>query len=425
MRRFPLILLMCCFTACANAQYKAKAVVFTNAAPYPEADLLQIAALKPGDSFSKADLEAAAGRLMSTGYFDEVLPAVDGPFKAIDVRFTLKPIAPALLLPVGLENFVWFTAEELAALRTSIPLLALGVPEAGDQTDRVQTALQQMLATKGVAGTVSHDNIVPGSSHSKRAIEYRVESAHIQLIVHLGGVTQDMVPTVKTALAQAQRVAFNEGVAGHNTNDVLLTPYFDAGDLDAKLTNESRTTAAPGDSAPKIDLTATVVSGGPYTVSSIIFADTPLLSASAFARTQKLKAGDLASRKLLYATLDPITHIYRQAAYLDAVVDAEPVLDPALHQVAYTISVLPGEQYRLKSIAVKGLPADLRPDFDRTFPLKTGDLYNETAVAKYLISHPEIKPLAPYTGQFRATADPATHLVELDVQFQTNSITVH
>lgn len=407
-----------------SAQFIAKTVRFPSARPYPEADLLSIAALKPGDRFSKADLEAAAGRLMATGYFDEVLPTVEGPFKAIDVRFALKPIAPGLLLPVGFENFVWFTADELAAFRKSIPLLALGVPEAGDQTDRVQAALQQMLVAKAIPGTVSHQNVAPGTGHPFRAVEYSIDGTHIQLAVHLSGVTPDMVATVKVALARAQRVPLNEGNVGPTTDDLLLTPYFDAGDLDAKLVNESRTTAAPTDTSPKIDLTATVVAGSPYKVSSISFAGAPLYSAEAFAKSQKLKPGDVASRKLLYDTLGPITKTYRDAAYLDVVVDAAPVLDPASHTVAYSVTVTPGEQYRLKSIAVKGLPDSLMPDFNRTFPLKNGDLYNETAVAKYLVSHPEIKPLAPYTGLFTATADPATHLVDLAIQFQSNSIIV-
>ena len=407
------------------AQYKAKAIVFNNAAPYPEADLLTIAALKPGDSFSKGDLEAAAARLMGTGYFDEVLPSMDGPFKSIEVRFKLKPIAPSLRLAAGFENFVWFSPEELAAFRKSVPLLPFGVPEAGDQTERVQAALQQLLAGKSVPGTVTHQNFAPSTSHPQRAIEYRIEPAPVQVVVHLGGVTPDMVPAVKVALAQAQRAAFNEGIAGTTTDDLLLTPYFDAGDLDAHLTNETRTTAAPGEPQPKIDLTATVIPGSPYKVASLNFTPTPLVSAEAFAKTQKLHAGDLASRKMLYATLAPVTKAYRDTAYLDVLVDAAPVIDADAHAVAYTVAVTPGEQYRLKSIDVKGLPEGLRPDFDRTFPLKIGDLYNESAVASYLVKHPEIKPLAPYTGIFTASADPATHLVDLFVQFQTNSITVH
>ncbi len=424
MRPLPIVALLCCLAASASAQYKAKAINFTNAAPYPEADLLAIATLKPGDSFSKADLEAAAGRLMATGYFDEVLPTVDGPFKAIDVHFALKPIAPALLMPVGLENFVWFTVEELASFRASIPLLPLGVPEAGDQTDRVQAALQQLLTTKGISGKVSHQNIAPGTGHPLRVVEYRVDPNRVQVVVHLGGVSPDMVPEVKLALAQAQRAQFNEG-AGVTTNDRVLTPYFDAGFLDAKLVNESRTTAAPADAAPKIDLTATVIPGSSYKVASLTFAGTPLYRADEFAAAQKLKPGDVASRKLLYASLVPVTKKYRDSGYIDVVVDAQPVLDPANHTAAYSVMVAPGEQYRLRSISVKGLPESLKPDFDRTFPLKAGDLYNETAVAKYLVSHPEIKPLAPYTGAFAATADPATHLVDLAVQFQNNSITVH
>ena len=417
--RTTLTLLSLTCTPFLQAQFTAKTVVFTNAAPYSEADLRTLAALKPGDRFSKTDLEAAAARLMITGYFDEVLPVVDGPFKAVSVVFKLKPTP--VLLPAGLENFVWFTPEELDAFRHSLPLLVFGVPEAGDQADRVQAALQQMLDAKSIPGKVTHDIVAPGTGRPQRVVEYRVEPAHVQLVIHFGGATPDMVPAVKAALALAQRSQFNEGLAGNTTNDILLTPYLDAGYVEAKLTKESRTSAAATEAAPKIDLTVTVVPGAPYKVASITFAGTPLVSAEAFAKTQRLHPGDIASRKLLYASLLPITQVYREAAYLDSLVDAAPVLDPATHTVAFTVVVSPGEQYRLKSITVQGLPEDIRPDFDRTFPIKFGDLYNETAVFKYLVSHPDIKALAPYTGTFKALADPATHLVELSIKFVTNS----
>jgi outer membrane protein insertion porin family len=420
---FRTLAVLLCLTVAASAQFKARSVVFTNAAPYPEQDLLTLAALKPGDSFTKPDLEAAAARLMATGYFDEVLPSLDGPFKAIEVRFKLKPLAPELLQPAGLENFVWFTPEELAAFRKSIPLLPFGIPEAGDQPQRVQAALQQMLAAKLIPGTVSFQPIPPHPGQPRRVLEFRVEPAHILLVVHLGGVTPDMVPAVKLALAQAQRAPFNEGIAGHTTDEILLSPYLDAGNLDAHLENESRTTAS--EPSAHIDLTATVIPGALYKVSALTFSPTPLLGAEAFAKIQKLHPGDPASRKLLLATLAPITSTYRNAAYLDVYVDATPVRDPATHTVAYTVTISPGEQYHLRSINMKGLPPDLRPDFDRTFPLKAGDLYNETAVLKYLVSHPEVKALAPYAGTFTAAADPATHQVDLAIQFITNGVNVH
>ena len=59
---------------------------------------------------------------------------------------------------------------------------------------------------------------------------------------------------------------------------------------------------------------------------------------------------------------------------MDVIAEATPVLDPATHQVAYTVTVKPGEQYRVHQVTAENLDPAAQADFDRGFLMKAGEL---------------------------------------------------
>ncbi len=424
MRPFRALPLLLCLAALpASAQYIVKKVVFIGAEPYEDADLQAIAALPAGTALTKADMKTATQRLVDTGYFDDVQNTLDGPFKAVEVRFKVKPTDQSRLMHAGFENIVWLQPEELAtALAAKLPLFAHGLPEAGQTQARVDTALAEILAAKGVTATVSHAIVEPSTGHPLRVVEYKVEDPGVYLHgAHLSGVATEMVPAIRTALTRANGSRYNEGRAGLTSSERLLQPYLDTGYIDAHLDHLTRA-VVPGTDARRVqvDITAAVVAGDQYHVSALTFPGTPLVSPEAFAKTVKLKPGDLASRSSLHSSLAPVTSAYHGQGYMDAVVDATPVEDAATHQVAYTVTVIPGEQYKLRNIAVKGLTPELTAQFNSMFQLHSGDIYSETAVTTFFKQHIASPPFQGYGGAYDAVADPDTHLLDLTMTFFHN-----
>ena len=102
---------------------------------------------------------------------------------------------------------------------------------------------------------------------------------------------------------------------------------------------------------------------------------------------------------------------------MDVVIKTTPATDMATHQVAYTVTVVPGEQYRMHEITVNGLDPEARKDFDRGFLMKAGELYSPEYVATFIKKNTALQALAPYSGSFKAYADPNTHTVDLVVTF--------
>src|SRR5580698_1544322 len=116
MLRFSLtaaVLLLASVPACA--QYTSGKIIFKNPGKRSQADLESAAGIHSGQKVSTANLQAAAQRLIDTGYFDDVGVGVEGPSGALAVTFTLKPLDPQHLSATGFENFVWLTPEELTA----------------------------------------------------------------------------------------------------------------------------------------------------------------------------------------------------------------------------------------------------------------------------------------------------------------------
>jgi outer membrane protein assembly factor BamA len=404
--------------AAADLTYTAAQIVFNHPGPYTQAQLETAAGMHAGTRFKADDLGAAAQSLIDTGFFAKVGATLSGDVNKANVIFDVEPIDRAQMPHVGFENFVWLTHAELEdALHTKSPLFLDYLPEGSPLEDGFNAALTDALAAKGITAHVTHATVEPTPLHPERVIEFRIVSPHIGVAnVKLDGVSPDLAPLIQKSVNAAVRAGYNQGLAGETTEDRILAPLLDAGYLQASLTNVSLSPTLSGDAASVV-LSATLSPGEIYRVSSITFAGTPLLSAESFTASEKLHPGDIASRALLFQTLAPLDAAYRRQGYMDVIAEATPVLDPATHQVAYTVSVKPGEQYRVHQVTAENLDPAAQADFDRGFLMKAGELYNPEYVAGFLKNNTALKALLGYSATFKAYADPNTHTVDLVLTF--------
>ena len=398
-------------------------VAFRNAGSLAQADLESVAAFHAGEKVSIADIQKAAQRLMDTGFFADVTVDSSGPPTEPAIVFVLKPLPPAGMLPVSFENFVWLTSDELrSVVHQAFPLFQNELPEDSNQLDTIATALEAALAAKGVAEPrVSHEQIQPTTARPVRGIGFRV--CHPAVVI--GTVTLAGVAPLATEEARLEaklrNAPFAEGDAADATENFLLQPYFDAGFLDAKLAGFDVKLGPAAADRVRVDVAAEVQHGEAYRVSAIQFAGTPLLSQSAFEEGAKLHAGDIASRAQLIATATSIDVAYHRQGYMDEYVDTGVVLDSATHAVSYALKAVPGEQYRLHSVEVQGLPPDAHAQFDIAWKMKPGELYDADYVRTFIVNNTAMQRLTNFVGSFQAAADPATHLVDLTVTFLPTS----
>jgi outer membrane protein assembly factor BamA len=414
-----LLPLLLAATMPAAAQYTAKKIVFNHPGAYTQAQLEAAAGMHAGMAFHAADLGDAAQRLIDTGYFDNVGATLEGMTNAASVLFDIKPTDHAQMLHVGFENFVWLTQAEIEdAIRAKSPLFVGYLPESSPLDDVVTATLTDMLSAKGITAKVTHDTVEPTMLQPERVLEFRVANPATRVTgLKLAGVAQELAPLIQKSVNATAGTAYNEGLAGQSTQDRILAPLLDAGYVQASLADITRTPSAVSDTGVTVALSATLNAGDVFHVSGVHFAGTSLLSAEEFAGTEKLHAGDIASRQALMETLAPLDAAYRRQGYMDVVIHTSPVPNAATHQVAYTVTVDPGEQYRMHEITANNLDPEAQKDFDRGFLMKAGELYNPEYVATFLKRNTALLALAGYSASFKAYADPNTHTVDLVINF--------
>jgi outer membrane protein assembly factor BamA len=418
LRNMAFILLFGAVRLNAQQKYTAAKIVFNHTGPYTQAQLEAAVGMHPGVSFTADDLAAAAQRLVDSSFFDDAGASLDGKYTGITVLFDVKPVERSNMLRAGFENFVWLSRGEIdAALRAKAPLFAGYLPETSPLRDIFDAALTDALAAKGVAAKVSHNTIEPSLQTPERTIEFRIDVPVVRIAnVKLDGVSSELVPLVQKSVNATARSLYSEGLAGQTTEDTILAPLQDAGYIQASLSDVALAPTLAGDTASVV-LSATLNPGDVYRVANIGFAGVPLLSADSFSATAKLHPGDIASRALLIETLAPLDAAYRSKGYMDVIVKAAPTADPTTHRVAYTVSVTPGEPYRIHTVTAKNLDDAAQAEFDRGFLMKAGEIYSPEYATNFLKSNTALQALQHYSGSFKAYADTNTHTVDLVITF--------
>ena len=116
----------------------------------------------------------------------------------------------------------------------------------------------------------------------------------------------------------------------------------------------------------------------------------------------------LASQKSLLETKQAILNAYLHLGYLDAYVDAHPQKDATAHTVSYSLQVIPGETYHVKTVTPLNLSAAAQKDFDFGWLLKPGVAYDPLYTSNFLTNNTALRNLAGYTASFQAAADSHT-----------------
>lgn len=412
-----LVVLLCLFATSAFAQqYTVKKMVFDGTVPFPQSDLELASGLKSGDTITAATLQDAAQRLVNTGAFGDIQATLDGPIKAVTVIFKVKPAADDRLVIPAFDNFVWWQPSELAAeIHKRVPLFNETLPEAGNLQQAVQEALVQMLVEKQVAAAdkvrIDYRIIHPGLGHPRRVVSYRIVSP----VIRFASVTLDGVSSGNSAAIAKLTATLTNRPYSDDTIDRLLNPYRNAGAIDARLSDTTRTVSVTP-SGVTVAVTAKLTEGPPYRVSKFDFDGTPLVTKDQFAAAQKLHPGDIASQSALLQSLTVLDTAYRKLGYLDAAIEAVPTPDPATHQVAYLVKVAPGEQYRINTLTINNLTAEQRQQFNTAWKLQPGTLYDAIYTADFL-KKTGLPGFDNISGSFIADADPDTHMVDLTINF--------
>ena len=416
----PLLAALCLCAPAAPLLSQARVlreITFTGAPAYTQAELLAFTGLKPGGSATQQQVEDAAQRLNDTGIFEEV--TFSGNDKGI--IYTLKPAAASAMLPARFGNFVWWQDDEInRTLQAHVPLYhAAGVPIAGNLRESICAALKAMLAEKGVptASVIS----LRSASRTGGPLDHLAFNIDSPAVVIHSLTLVDASPAMQPKVARVIK-----DVTGHQWDK--LSTYLDIesrvgdvyrneGYLDIAVARQDHSAPTLTASSIDLDLTATITEGEQYHVSQLTWPGSEIFSAADFNKKATLKKGDPDSPAALRETLHNLTTAYSAKGYIDAAPAAPPVIDRTAHLVAYTVSVVPGDQYHVKSIQFSGFSDAQMKDITADWRMKAGDIYDATYANHFVVEHPGLRKPG-FLFAISEKRDHSTLSVDLTVTFK-------
>jgi outer membrane protein insertion porin family len=425
MRLFRVVSAAAAVVLCASAVFVRaqtrvlREISFAGAPAYSQAELLAFTGLKPGGSATQQQVEDAAQRLNDTGLFDEVNFA--GNDKGI--VYTLKPAAASAMLPVRFGNFVWWQDDEIdQALKARVALYHQNtVPTAGNMRDSIAAALTALLTEKGVTGATVLSRLSSSRVNGPLdGIVFAIDSPRVLIrsltLVDASAGMQTKLARVVQDVAGAQ---WDKDGSYDNIQSRVSDIYRNDGYLDIAVAKQEHSAPVVSANRVELDVTTTLKEGARYHVNRLGWAGSPMLSRSDFTRLAPLKVGDPASPAALREALHVLTNAYEAKGYLDAQVLAPPTIDRTAHQVAYTISVIDGPQYRFKSVRWPSISEPMEKSFDGAWQMKPGDVYDAGYIVRFLAQN---SPFARqgYVANIALKRNSSDLTVDLTVTFTKN-----
>ena len=413
---------LCSFSLCvfsstlvfAQAVVLPKSITFTGVPAYPQADLLAFTGLKPGANSTVAEVQAAAQKINDTGLFADV----HFESNAHGLVFALKPMPAANVLAAHFTNFVWWSPQEIeTTLKSRVPLYLGSIPTAGNMQDNVIAALKAMLLEKSVTANVV---AMPSASHGTTpdSIAFTIESPEVR--VHnlaFTATSPAMQAKLDKVIKDVADQPFDQYTTPTSITSKVSDVYRNDGYLDIEIANLNHSAPQITPNAINVDLTATLHEGEQYRLSQLTWSGSEIMSASDFNKQAKLHSEDVASESALKQSLQALARAYYAKGFQDAKIQAPAAKDSVTRHVAYNITVIPGEQYRLHSVKALGLTDQQHKDFDSTWHMNAGDFYDVNYLTTFLLKNTAVQSLRGYSATYKAFSDPNTHLVDLVITF--------
>ncbi|HUK31957.1 MAG TPA: POTRA domain-containing protein, partial [Candidatus Acidoferrum sp.] len=340
------------------ASAKIAEITVTGSQKHSATELAAASGIKVGDVVTKEQLQAAANRLANSGLASNVSYKYSTDSAGVHLVFDVQD---AEVVPVLFDNFPWFSDEELAAvLRSSTGVFDGTAPPQGDALDKMTSALQDLLFSRGIHGRVEHA-LMERPDGPGQVIQFSVTG----LVVKVAGITFTDPLAMKSIDVSARLVDavgqpysritmllfdYEQVRPVYLTNGYLKVTF---GMPTAALTGQ---TNANGEKT--VQVTVPITTGPKFTYSGVTWAGTSAFNDFALTSMIPLTPGSVADGNKFQGAVQKIIQHYAHTGYLDTQIDPQPQFDDAGAKVSYLMKVTEGPQYKMGNLVVTGLSLD-------------------------------------------------------------------
>lgn len=351
---------------------------------YGRDQVVEASGLTIGQTVNETVLDAAANRLVRTGFFTNVSYRLHSRGDQATVTFQVEERVDKGL-PVVFDNLVWFTDEELANfIRREIPSFDGTVLEVGNMTDGIKTILQRLLQEKKIPGQVEH---MPSADPSGAVV------AHVYTIK---GVK---IPVCRVAFSGASAInndelrenskpIFNEdysrGIIVGFANITLGDLYRQRGYLRALFSHASVKILDDDGCKNGVAVTLLVEEGLQYSWDKAEWIDNKALSAQELDTALGMKPGEIASITKINKGLFQVNKAFGTKGYIAVSLRPMRDFDDANKRVTFRVQVIEGAQYKMGVLTFKGIPDETAAHLKSQWKLSPGAVYDASYLDEFI-----------------------------------------
>ena len=356
-----------------------------------EAQVAALTGLQPGAQVGKAELQAAADKLVATGLFE----TVSYNFKTRDGGVTLNfHLKEAKRVPVYYDNFPWFGDSELnEAVKAQLPFFDGTLPEGGNVLDTAADAIRALLATHKLDLPVQHQ-VTANPLADGNIQQFTVEGASIRIAsLEFSDKALADNSAVQQHLTEIVGKPYSRTMIEIFLAEQIRPVYLKMGFLKAKLgPPEVRLSGTPpdqrkGEKLPdEIPVFVPIVTNAVYKFADAQWTGNNVISSISLSGYFGLKPGALADGMEIEASLDRIREEYGRRGYLDATVQPTSVFDDMAHTVSYNVAINEGPQYRMGGWVITGISSSGEQRVRSAFPIAAGDVFDKIKYEDFLVA---------------------------------------
>ena len=374
-----------------NAQdgpFRLASVKYVGLSRYTESQANAEIGLRLGNTITMAQLQAASDQLSKTGAFDSVTYRYGTRGNELSAEFKVHETDK--VLPCVFDNFVWFSDQQLdQTLRARVPFFTGVSPENGTTISEIVAALEQLLHTSGVSGTVEQIASAGGLGAPISALLFSVKGVAmpVRSVTFPGAsaITEGELVAASSQLMGQDYSASNVSVFGRAG---LVPLYGRRGYLRAHFDKPQAKVAGSGANGPSQDIAVTlpVQEGSEYYWQKADWSGNQQLPKGDLDQLLGMKAREVANKDKIDTGFVAVKRAYDTKGFIDVSIDPKMILDDASKSVSYDVTIAEGTQYHLAQVHFGGVPDRAAEELAKKWQLKPGDIYNATYVDEFVKS---------------------------------------
>ncbi len=411
------------------SEHTLVSVKVTGSKRYTQDEIVAASGLQMGANVGDEDFQKAAHQLGDSGAFSDI--SYKFSYSSAGTKLALDVTDATKFLAVHLEDFVWFTDEELLRkVHGRVPLFKGDLPASGKMPDEVSDILQALLVENGVPGHVEYLRST-GKSGDLESFAYSVSGITIRIrdVAFVGAGAAEL-PHLRAAAEKLPDREYSRDRLSSFVQHVLVPIYHERGYLKASFAPpESKVVKSATSEANAsnhyetlVDVTLAVTPGLQYALTGITWTGNKDISSDTLQALLHAKIGAPANTEQLAEDLRQVQSLYGSRGYITATIKADAQFDDPASTVAVNLTVNEGYVYHMGDIDFRGIDNSLTAKLKATWKLRPGDVYDSTYLKQFLASARKLLPAnLDWDVSSHVTANVKDKSVDVDVVYSAKA----